>query len=540
MRDRTLFWRFFLRMLLVFLALWTAMAGVLVWNNRQWHRQEIQQRLGMCRYYVKQEMQERTPYRANLDGIAHNLVSYQGQIALRSYDRWGNVTNRSQLLMGSFLIPETSEEVYMMFDEVLTEEEELELARRLIELKREVGGDDWTGYLTLSSVWWEEPFSFEISGVKDFNRLFPLRLVFHRGEETVTLLDLGPERYQNRQTTELVNRSLFFFGGLMMGPGAPEERLKVFRRLEANLDRLEEGMERNAERTDYMVSMLPERQPNQGTMLYEDGDYTLAYSYQVDPCYLFYGLEHMLVWTFLGAVLLAVFTAFIQARAVRRERAFTRAAAHELKTPLAVLRTHAEALREDIAPEKRERYLDVILDESDRMNALVGQLLDLSRLEAGAELRREPVELKALIEAVFARLGPAAQGEGIMLALDLQPLRVEGDPRRLEELVTELGANAIRHCPAGGGVRVSLCREGRKARLKVENDGLPIPARDLSRLWEPFYRGDKSRSRESGGSGLGLALVRGTAEAHKGTCWAENCSGGVCFTVELSALQSEP
>ena len=253
MRDRALFWRFFLRMLLVFLALWTAMAGVLVWNNRQWHSQEIQQRLGMCRYYVKQEMQERTPYRTNLDGVAHNLASYQGQIALRSYDRWGNVTNRSQLLLGSFLISETSEEVYMMFDEVLTEEEELELARRLTELKHELDGDDWTGTLALSSVWWEEPFFFEITGVKDFNRLFPLRLVFRRGEETVTLLDLGPERYQNRQTTELVNNSLFFFGGLMTGPGTPEERLAVFRGLEANLDRLEEENNDHEELLNRMV-----------------------------------------------------------------------------------------------------------------------------------------------------------------------------------------------------------------------------------------------------------------------------------------------
>ena len=101
---------------------------------------------------------------------------------------------------------------------------------------------------------------------------------------------------------------------------------------------------------------------------------------------------------------------------MERERAFTRAAAHELKTPLAVLRTHAEALREDIAPARRGEYLDVVLDESDRMAALVGSLLELSRMEEGGALHREVLAMDALVRAVFDRLALPLERKGRRLA----------------------------------------------------------------------------------------------------------------------------
>ena len=112
---------------------------------------------------------------------------------------------------------------------------------------------------------------------------------------------------------------------------------------------------------------------------------------------------------------------------LERERAFTRAAAHELKTPLAILRTHAEALREDITPEKREQYLDIVLDESDRMAELVGRLLELSRLESGAALNRETVDLSALVREVWAPLTLQLEQKEITLALELEEIQMEGD-----------------------------------------------------------------------------------------------------------------
>ena len=547
MKDKRIFWRFFKWTLLIFLTLWAIMAGILVYQNQQWRKREIQRTLWEIRLKIGEEMVQRTPYRSNLDNLTYLLYQYSGQMALRSYDAWGNETNRSQLLLGSFFYPKENDSIYMLFDEVLTVEEELELVHRITELKKQIEGDNWwIGAFLLSTPFKDDSAYFEIAGVKDFDQIVPLRIVYHQGEESITVLDLGPERYQNRPVTVLeVTSHIAFYGGLMSGPESPEERLRIFRRLEANLDTLEELIVSDSDmilhpNNSHTISMLPDGKTSRYDGISgESSENDLAYSYWVDPFYIFYGLEWVLALTFLLVLALAVFTAHVQARSVRRERAFTRAAAHELKTPLAVLRTHAEALKEDISPEKRGAYLDVILDESDRMSTLVGQLLDLSRLEAGAELRREPLDLAALTAEVLARLEPAAQVGAIALVLDLVPVQVEGDRRRLEELLAELGTNALKHCPPGGEVRVVLRLEGNRARLSVENDGPAIPAEDLPHLWEPFYKGDKSRSREGGGSGLGLALVKGAAEAHKGTCRAENRSGGgVRFTIELPTLHS--
>lgn len=218
---------------------------------------------------------------------------------------------------------------------------------------------------------------------------------------------------------------------------------------------------------------------------------------------------------------------------LRRERAFTRGAAHELKTPLAVLRTHAEALREDIDPQKREQYLDIILEESDRMARLVGSLLELSRLEAGAALRREPIDLAALVREVWAPLSLPLERRTLTLSLELEECTVEGDRERLRELVGNLASNALRHCSPGGQIQVTVKQEEGGLRLTVSNDGPSIPEEDLPHLFESFYRGDKDRSRQSGGTGLGLAIVRAAAQAHGGSCGVENRSGGVLFWVFL-------
>ena len=221
-------------------------------------------------------------------------------------------------------------------------------------------------------------------------------------------------------------------------------------------------------------------------------------------------------------------------RQLERERDFTRAAAHELKTPLAILQAHGEALREDILPEKRAEYLDVILDECGRMSALVGRLLELSRLESGNPLQKEPLDLAALVREVWEPLALPLEQKDITLKLDLETLQLEGDRERLREAAGNLASNALRHCTPGGTIRVTLRREGSRAVLTVYNDGEPIPEADLPHLFQPFYRGgDKSRSRDSGGTGLGLAIVRAAVLAHGGECEAENTGGGAAFRLVL-------
>lgn len=224
---------------------------------------------------------------------------------------------------------------------------------------------------------------------------------------------------------------------------------------------------------------------------------------------------------------------------LERERAFTRGAAHELKTPLAIIRTHAEALGEDIAPEKRGEYLNIILEESDRMGQLVGRLLELTRLESGVALNVARLNLADVVREVWNLLALQLEQKEVSLSLELEEVWLEGDRERLKEAVGNLASNALRHVEKGKHIQVSLAKQGEQVRVSVYNDGPAIPDKDLPQLFEPFYRGDKSRSRDSGGTGLGLAIVRAAVSAHGGSCGVEQRAGGPCFWLCLPVGQVE-
>lgn len=224
---------------------------------------------------------------------------------------------------------------------------------------------------------------------------------------------------------------------------------------------------------------------------------------------------------------------------LERERAFTRGAAHELKTPLAIIRTHAEALGEDIAPDKRGEYLNIILEESDRMGQLVGRLLELTWLESGVALNVARLNLADVVREVWSPLALQLEQKEVSLSLELEEVWLEGDRERLKEAVGNLASNALRHVEKGKCIQVSLVRKGGQVRVSVYNDGPAIPDKDLPHLFEPFYRGDKSRSRDSGGTGLGLAIVRAAVSAHGGSCGVEQRAGGPCFWLCLPVGQVE-
>ena len=217
-----------------------------------------------------------------------------------------------------------------------------------------------------------------------------------------------------------------------------------------------------------------------------------------------------------------------------RERDLMRAVAHELKTPAAVLRSYAEGLQEDIAPDKREAYLRVLMEEADRTGKLVEDLLELTRIDSGKmPLRMEEVDLKALLSRVFSRYEQILAQKNGKLSLILDACTCFCDRRRMEQVADNLASNAVRFCTEGGTVTVRLRREGEGAAFTVDNDGPNIPVEAMERIFEPFYRGDWARDRESGGSGLGLALVKRILALHGGCCTAQNRKNGVLFTVKL-------
>ena len=227
-------------------------------------------------------------------------------------------------------------------------------------------------------------------------------------------------------------------------------------------------------------------------------------------------------------------TALTYAKEAETERRqMTSHMAHELKTPLAVIHCCCEGLQEDIAPEKRRQYLDTILSEAEELDAMVLEMLDLSRLEAGkVKLSRDDFDLAEMAQAVFQRLEAAAADRELTVELSCgAPCPVSADEGRLRQAMGNLAANAVRYAPAGSTVRARVWREGNWTCFAVENDSPPFTRDELEKIWERFYRREEDRSGR--GTGLGLAITRQIVELHGGRCRAENIPGGVRFQLSV-------
>jgi heavy metal sensor kinase len=218
-------------------------------------------------------------------------------------------------------------------------------------------------------------------------------------------------------------------------------------------------------------------------------------------------------------------------------RRFSADASHELRTPLTVLKGEIEvALRSPRDPAEYRRVLESTLEEVEAMARLVDELLLLSRADAGA-LRWEstPVELDHLVEELTKQGEILARPKQIRIAVtDMAPLIVQGDSQRLRQLLLNLVDNAVKYTPIGGQVSLGLratTREGADgppreyAEIVVQDTGIGIPAEDLPRIFERFYRADPARSREAGGAGLGLCISKTIAEAHGGRIEVESTPG---------------
>lgn len=221
-----------------------------------------------------------------------------------------------------------------------------------------------------------------------------------------------------------------------------------------------------------------------------------------------------------------------------RKTQFVSDVSHELRTPLTAIRGAAETLLDgDVAPDDQERFLSTIAMEAERLTRLANDLLQLQRIEgATGELPLRRVDLRLAAERAAAMLEPLMEDRGVTLLVIGDAPKVLGDVDRLQQVVANLVDNASRFVSAGGSVTVELSADDKQAVLAVVDDGPGIPDEDLPRLFDRFYRSDTSRTRTSGGAGLGLAIVRAIVQAHGGSIEAENGEqGGSRFTVRLPA-----
>ncbi len=222
---------------------------------------------------------------------------------------------------------------------------------------------------------------------------------------------------------------------------------------------------------------------------------------------------------------------------------------HELKTPIAAVKGFAETLLAGgvTDEETRRSFLQIIHDEGERLNRLIGDILELSKIESKrVPLEYAPVQLKELFGSIFEMMQPAASKKSITVVQDVPDhLFIEGDEDRLKQIFMNLLSNAINYTQEGGRVRVDVdVIEGEgaeeKVRIAVSDTGIGIPKKDLPRIFERFYRVDKARSRSSGGTGLGLSIVKHLTELHHGTIRVESKVGeGSSFILELPFMQED-
>jgi len=237
-------------------------------------------------------------------------------------------------------------------------------------------------------------------------------------------------------------------------------------------------------------------------------------------------------------------------RADQIRRDFVANVSHELRTPLTAIRGYVEALAEgDANPEESPRFLEIIMRHTLRMERLVKDLLRLARLDAGQEiLEVAECDLRRLVQSVTADLEPALntreQRVDVDIAADVETVRA--DPSKLHDALRNLVGNASTYSPERSTIRIRARRDREFIAIDVQDEGPGIPEEDLGRVFERFYRVDKSRSRDPGGTGLGLAIVRHLVELHGGRVVAANReSGGAQFTILLrdsvvAPLESRP
>jgi signal transduction histidine kinase len=235
-------------------------------------------------------------------------------------------------------------------------------------------------------------------------------------------------------------------------------------------------------------------------------------------------------------------TEALRTQRIRTE--FVAHASHELKSPVAGLQALAEAVRQAVQddPEAADRFSKKLVKEAVRLGRLIGDLLDLSRLEETTAVSKERVDMSLVGQREAELAKEAAAAKEIELNMSIEPgVLVSGDEQQLSLMLRNLLDNAIRYTPEEGHVALDIRPEGDEAVVRVIDNGIGIPMGAQARVFERFYRVDKARSRDRGGTGLGLAIVKHAVELHGGTIGLESeLERGSTFTVRLPSAPVKP
>jgi two-component system sensor histidine kinase VanS len=227
-----------------------------------------------------------------------------------------------------------------------------------------------------------------------------------------------------------------------------------------------------------------------------------------------------------------------QLEKLRKE--FIASVSHELKTPISIIEGYAEGLKDGIPQgDDITYYLDVIIDESKNMNSLVCDMLDLSQLESGNfKLNLSKFNIFEFINSIYKKHLNSVNDKHLKLNISstTKNILVYGDPYRIEEVINNLVSNALRHTPLNKTIVITLMAKEDKMLVQIENEGSFIEDEDLDRIWDKFYKADKSGNKHLGGTGLGLSIVKNILLLHKSDFGVLNTNIGVCFYFTLDII----
>jgi heavy metal sensor kinase len=230
-------------------------------------------------------------------------------------------------------------------------------------------------------------------------------------------------------------------------------------------------------------------------------------------------------------------------KSFRNVRDFSLSIAHELKTPLTILKGESElALSRPLSPTESQELASMYLEETSRLSRIVDDLLTLARVEAGQmSVNKERVQMDRLLNDIHEDALILAVKKRISVTMERNDgVQIIGDPVRLRQLLRALVSNAVRYTDPGGQISIRSERGAREIEISIEDTGIGIPPDSIDRIFDRFYRVDEARSRAHGGSGLGLAIAKWIAEAHQGSINVRSTPGkGSCFTVHLPISTTE-
>lgn len=284
-----------------------------------------------------------------------------------------------------------------------------------------------------------------------------------------------------------------------------------------------------------------------GSIPLRSDDYVLQYGAELKP--VAYVASHFknlylaaaVMVMLLGGILIGGHNKALERRFENEEsrRRMMDAMAHELKTPLGILKNYGEMLLEEDDREKGCLYAETIIQEADTMNHVVVSMLDLSKMEAGTyPLELSSLSVTELAKRAAERMEILTKKKALKLELNAETTpRILADEKLVNNILSNFMANAISHAKESSCITVEVKPKGQGVLISVHNQGEPVSERDMKQIWNSFYRSDSSRSRKDGGSGLGLAIVRNACLLHGGTYGCSNEKEGVTFWARIPSLE---